>query len=121
MRKMEVLAIWIEDQEVALADVMPFYKLNPYPGDHKYKLKLSFKSVSALEKALMAELSSLNNVNWELFFLYLQGFCSENRSDNCARYLLNTVDRVEHDGTNLTLYGVCSTIINDFEKIPGVD
>ncbi|WP_460952531.1 hypothetical protein [Spirosoma daeguense] len=106
--------VWVDNCEVLLESAFPFYKPNPFLGDHQFELIISFRDQASANKIITQyNLNIAEESKWESFFQRLSAVWSDVREseDSTASYLLNRVDEMQINAESIHLKGICSTVL----------
>ena len=111
---MESITISIDGVNTIIEEVLPFYQMNPIPGNRVFALCIKYKSNEVLSKIIETyRLDDIENQNWSIFFLYLTGIWPEHASDKKTKYFINLIEEIEITSTTICLKGVASDIIKN--------
>lgn len=108
------MTISIDGVNTIIAEVLPFYQKNPFPGNRVFTLCIKYKSAEMLSKIIDTHrLFDIENQNWSLFFLYLTSIWPQHPSNKNAKYFINSIKEIEITSATICLKGVASDIIKN--------
>lgn len=108
------MTISIDGLETSAEYIYPFYQKQPFPGNHTYELELFFNSPRDIAKIVKRHgLDDFDNVNWNIFFMYLMGVWPYFSDEMNARYFVNSVTELTINDTSIKVKGLASDILSD--------
>lgn len=106
---MKISEIAVDNMEIPVSQVLPFYQKEPYPGGHTFRLKLSFDNENTLNEFFKVnKLEDIHNASSSRFFLKLSTQWPDKEN---AQFFINTVTEIIKKDLTIELSGVCSPVV----------
>jgi hypothetical protein len=117
VKKTECPILDIDGVSIPIGVIWIHYQRDPFPGGHRYRLRLPEPLASVLGERLGRSISSDTADNSRDYLYWLSSILSELITSDMSgqmetRYVINTVSetKLNEDGS-LDLYGVCSPFV----------